>query len=112
MITADGVSIALMVLVTIGASLFVISYLALSPWWKNEAGKNMMAFMAIVAALLIVGLYYRLTGDIPPDWLRIVTWGTINIPVWWRLSILIRAQLGRYVSTRHTCTQCGQECAR
>lgn len=77
-----------------GAGLFVVLYGILAPFYKSESGWNIMSFMLVVATMVTLSLYFRFSGDRAPEWLGVVTWGAAAVCVWWRVLILLRAQLG------------------
>jgi hypothetical protein len=78
-----------------GAGLFVILYALLAPFYRSESGWNLMSFMLVVATMVTMAVYYRLTGERAPSWLQNVLWGAAAGCVWWRVVILLRAQLSR-----------------
>lgn len=97
---------------TVATVLFVVGYAVRSPWRANEIGKNTMLFMSVVAGTLVLTLYYRLTRTIAPIWMATAVWGTLNVPLWWRVWILWKAQHSRYTIQLppHECQHCGQIC--
>jgi uncharacterized membrane protein YjfL (UPF0719 family) len=85
-------------LTALGAIGFCFLYALLAPFYKSEGGWNMMAFMVIVGTMVTLSLYFRSTGTRAPDWLAYVLWGMCCACVWWRVTILLRAQLKRWTS--------------
>lgn len=83
---------ALIALTALGAFTFVVVYGIIAPFYKSESGWNLMAFMAIVAALVVQALYLRLAHTRAPEWLAQLDWSLTAICIWWRVVILIRAQ--------------------
>lgn len=48
------------------SALFVLLYATLSPWWRTEVGRNIMAIMASLAAMGLYASLIDLTGINPP----------------------------------------------
>lgn len=94
----------------LASSIFVAAYAFRSPWWRSEVGANTMALMFVVAFLVTLTVVFRVTGVRAGDWLGALLWGLLNVPLWWRVSILWRAQHGKYQVPMHKCTSCGQNC--
>lgn len=84
----------------LGASLFVIAYAALAPFYRSEEGWNVMTFMVVVVLMIVQSVYFRLSGTRAPEWLSSLDWGLINAVVWWRFTLVIRRQLARRRSTK------------
>lgn len=96
----------------LAAGIFVVSYTR-SPWRRNPAGRNTMAFMAVVALTLTTAVVFRMFDKVLPLWLASVIWFMINWPLWWRVVILWKAQRHKYdveIVPPHTCTACGSLC--
>lgn len=89
---------ALIGLTALGAICFCFLYALLAPFYKSEGGWNMMAFMVVVGTMVTLSLYFRSTGTRAPDWLAYALWGAACVCVWWRVAILLRAQLKRWTS--------------
>lgn len=79
----------------LGAVLFCLTYAVVAPFYKSEHGWNFMAFMAVVAVMVAQVIYYRAVDHRGPEWLSIVDWSLTSICIWWRITILIRAQFKR-----------------
>lgn len=77
----------------LGAFLFCVTYAVVAPFYKTEHGWNFMTFMAVVFTMVTLSMYFRVVGGRAPEWLASVTWGAAAACIWWRISILIRAQL-------------------
>lgn len=75
-----------------GSGLFVVLYAILAPFYKSESGWNLMSFMFVVATMVTMAVFYRFTGGRAPVWLQNVLWGAAAVCVWWRVTILLRAQ--------------------
>ncbi len=76
---------------------FVLIYAATSRWWQYEAGRNMMALMAALAAVTGLGtlrLVY-LGGGEAFLWLRVAVFAFVPAVLAWRLWMLIRIQILR-----------------
>lgn len=83
---------ALIVLTAIGATLFVLVYAITSPFYRSEEGWNVMAFMAVVSAMVAQAVYVRRVGHRLPEWVSQVDWAAACACVWWRLTLVIRGQ--------------------
>lgn len=77
-----------------GALLFVAGYGARSAWWRNEAGRNVMAFMAVIMVLLGLAMVTVVFGlEFPArPWIRAGSFLLLNIVIWWRVGLLLRTQ--------------------
>lgn len=77
------------------AILFVLLYLVLSPWWKREAGRNIMAMMATLAIIGAYGSYTMLTDRRPPAFyqIRFSLFFLMAVIVGWRVIIFIKEQI-------------------
>lgn len=107
------ISTALATSAAIATVVFVLIYGLRSPWTKNEAGRNTMTFMAVVAGILVLTLYFRATRAPAPAWLGVTIWGALNVPLWWRVLILWKAQHQAYELPPlppHLCNKCGEVC--
>lgn len=78
-----------------GSVLFVILYAALAPFYRSQSGWNLMSFMLVVAVMVTLSLYFRFSGGRAPEWVAVLTWGAAAVCIWWRVAILLRAQLGK-----------------
>lgn len=87
-------------LTALGAIAFCFLYAVLAPFYKSEGGWNLMAFMVIVGTMVTLSLYYRSSGTRAPEWLAVVLWVMCCACIWWRVTILVRAQLERFKSSR------------
>lgn len=93
------------------AVIFCAFYLR-SPWRKNVAGRNTMAFMGAVAVVLSIAVVFRAAHLALPLWVGALLWILINWPLWWRVLILWRVQRQPYEPPEvHVCRACGQPCA-
>jgi hypothetical protein len=80
----------------VGCVVFVLLYHVMTDgnWRRTPLGQNVMAFMAVCAALLTVAVA-RVFFDVLPDHLdvlRLCSYCLVAVVVWWRIFILIRAQ--------------------
>lgn len=86
----------LLVFAFLGFVVFCFRYFRYSDWTSTPIGKNAMAFMAICALLLGLGIARRFTSGVwferHGDVLGAVSYGLISAVVWWRVVLLIRAQ--------------------
>lgn len=89
------ISDILVALTALGAVCFVVTYAILAPFYRSESGWNLMAFMAVVATMVTQSIYFRATGNKPTELMAIIDWGAAATCIWWRISILVRAQLRR-----------------
>src|SRR5947207_4424567 len=75
---------------------FVLVYAITSRWWQYEAGRNMMAFMAALAAVTgLATLRLVYPGGEVFLWLRVAVFAFVPALVAWRLWMLIRIQILR-----------------
>lgn len=86
----------LVVLTTVLAWLFVVLYHLSSPWWRSEAGRNLMSMMAVIAAVLSLSAVRIVIGadsDTPWFiWLRVLTFAATPLVIGWRVWMLWRVQ--------------------
>lgn len=80
--------------------LFMLLYQTLAPWWRSEAGRHVMAFMAVlfVALALTASNAMGWTRSMGVFWLlvvEIIVFTLILAVVCWRIAILLRAQRRR-----------------
>lgn len=79
-------------------AVFMATYHLLAPWYRSEVGRNIMAFMGCNQMLLALGVLQMLVGGMAPapwSWfnvLRAAAFAGLGVVVWWRWSLLIRAQ--------------------
>lgn len=63
------------------------------PWWKSTMGRHLMAYMAVMALVLDLGIIRLIFGD---SWwfqlIRLVTFIGVPIVMTWRLVLQIKAQ--------------------
>lgn len=84
---------------TVEAWLFIGMYHLSSPWWKSEAGRHVMTFMGVIAAVLTLSSVRVATGA-PPSaepvtwvtWVRVLVFAGVPAVIGWRIAILWRAQ--------------------
>jgi hypothetical protein len=81
----------LLVLTAIPAVLSVLAYSRV-PWWRTEIGRHLMAYMAIVALLTLLGVVRIVFG--PPwfDTLRTALFALFPVVTWWRLTLIVKEQ--------------------
>lgn len=84
----------------LGAAAFCLSYVILAPFYRSEGGWNIVAFMGVVATMTTLALYYRITKSHAPTWLANTMWTFALVCVWWRVTIVLRAQLRRRKTSR------------
>jgi hypothetical protein len=76
----------------LGCVTFVGLYLWRSVgWWRSDAGRNLMAVMAILLVLLGLVVVGRWWGPLP-HWIWTVGVGVLDAAIWWRVIILWRKQ--------------------
>ncbi len=89
---AGDIGNVLLMLTAALAGAIVLVY-ATTRWWETAAGRNVMAFMACVAAvtgLHVLRLWY--VGGLVFLWLRVAVFALVPLVLAWRLWMLIRAQ--------------------
>lgn len=77
------------------ALLFVLLYMVFSPWWRTEAGRNIMAVMGALAVIGVYASVLQLTANRPPMYAetRFALFAFLAVSVGWRVVLFIRAQL-------------------
>jgi hypothetical protein len=82
---------------TVEAITFCLLYHLSSTWWRTEAGRHLMAFTAVIAAVLSLVMVRIVIGADPPwfAWLRVAVFGLVPWVLGWRLWLLWRAQIAR-----------------
>lgn len=80
-----------------GCVVFVVLYgvMTKGAWRRSALGQNVMAFMAVCACLLTLALaraFFPLLEDHLPE-LRLISFSLVAGVVWWRVVILVRAQM-------------------
>lgn len=84
----------LLILTTVMAWLFVLLYHLSAPWWRSEAGRNLMSMMAVIAAVLSLSAG-RIIADASEDWfvwLRTAVFAATPVVIGWRTWMLWRVQ--------------------
>lgn len=86
----------LVVLTTALAWLFVVLYHLAAPWWRSEAGRNLMSMMGVIAAVLSLSTVRIVAGagiDAPWFiWLRTAVFAATPVVIAWRTWMLWRVQ--------------------
>lgn len=80
---------------TVLAIAFVALYASTARWWETESGRNVMAFMAVVAVQLtlsVVRIFSLVRGEWFL-WLRLGTFVFVPVVLAWRLWMLVRVQI-------------------
>ena len=89
------VLIAVIVFAALPANLFVVLYHLTASWWKSEFGCNLMTLLASLAAALDLSLSRWIFGPWPGlSHAALFVYLAIGGAIWWRLALLLRAQLG------------------
>lgn len=75
--------------------LFVALYFLLSPWWRTETGRNIMAVMG---SLAVTAVYFSLAirqGGVPWGFfpIRFFLFTSLALAVGWRVVLFVRRQL-------------------
>jgi hypothetical protein len=84
----------LLIWAAVMATLSVILH-ARVPWRRSEMGRHLMAYMGVMAAVLVLGVIRIFIGDSP--WfqlIRLVTFIGVPIAMTWRVWLQIKAQRG------------------
>jgi hypothetical protein len=90
---------ALLVLSAIFATAFVVLYAVAAPWWRGQIGRNVMALMFVIAAVLdlsCIRVLVPVTVDV--TWfaiLRVVVFAFVPVVLGQRLWLLIKVQILR-----------------
>jgi hypothetical protein len=78
------------------ATVFIVLYPLLAPFYRSEAGWHIFSFMVVVALLLDHGSATLIFGQYPGrEWVRGIGFPLLAIVLTWRVLILIRVQLLR-----------------
>jgi len=74
---------------------FMVTYHLIAPWWRQAIGQNIMSWSAITGALLGLRMLTLIFGSGYPgeQLLRGLGFVTFAAVVYWRLALLVRAQL-------------------
>lgn len=77
------------------SGIFCVLYLTLSPWWKTQTGRNIMALMGSLA--LSAGYFtWAIVRQGVPPWfypIRFFLFTSLFLAIGWRVVIFVRAQL-------------------
>jgi hypothetical protein len=78
---------------------FVVVYLSVAQWWRSEMGRHLIAFNAVIAAVLwlsVVRVFVPGSADLVWfNWLRLVVFAGVPVVLGWRLWMLIKVQMLR-----------------
>lgn len=62
-------------------------------WWATEVGRHLMAYMTVIAAVLVLSSVRIVIGD---SWgfqvIRLVVFAGVPLAMMWRLKLQVRAQ--------------------
>lgn len=77
------------------AVMFVLMYLVITPWWRTEAGRNIMAVMGTLAVAMAYFGWVISQGGVPDGFwpIRAILFTCMFLSIAWRVVMLIRAQL-------------------
>lgn len=86
----------LLTLLFVGSLGFAVTYQLTARWWKTDIGRNQMVFSicecAVVGISMVAAWWGRFPGQVP---LSLGASTVFTAAVWWRWSVLLRAQAGR-----------------
>jgi hypothetical protein len=101
----DDVATIQAVAAAVAAAAFVVLFALRSRWRSSAMGRHLMGFMAVTALVLTLTVVVRVTGQRPDaavcqrvvpipgwPWIRVAMWAAIDVILWWRLILLVRAQ--------------------
>lgn len=64
------------------------------PWWRSDMGRHLMAYMAVIAATVDLGVLRMLLGDSHPFRIvRLVVFALVPVVLAWRAWLQLKAQL-------------------
>lgn len=89
-----GLANAALVFAATGAVTFVFAYHLLAAWRESAIGRNVMSLMALICALLLVGVLRNYVRGIEShsEVVRLAAYVLIGSVIWRRVFLLIRAQ--------------------
>lgn len=92
----DKIGSVLFLLDAVGMTVFVALYALRSQWRATEAGRLLLRFMAIVAAILVAAVVLGLIGNGAADYarvvLRVVLYGLLLAGIVHLIVLLLRSQ--------------------
>ena len=76
-------------------ALFVVLYAVAAPWWRNLAGRNIMAVMGSVALAFVYFAWVISQGGVPGNFypIRALLFTGIFLSIGWRVLLLIKHQI-------------------
>ena len=78
----------ILVFCAVPATLFVVLFAALDPWWRTPFGLHIMAYSVVVAVILDLAVYNRLTPGELPQWVGPALYVCLGLVIWQRLVLL------------------------
>lgn len=85
----DHLLTAVLTFGAVPAVAFVVAFWILEPWRATRFGRHIMAYSAVVAAILTLAVWARLGGPLP-RWIAPVMYLLLSLVIWQRLSLLVR----------------------
>jgi hypothetical protein len=90
--TVQSVGNILFILAAIPAVLSVVVF-ARVPWWRSGTGRHLMSYMAVVAAVMLLGCVRLAIGRNEFfEALRTAVFAGVPVVMWWRLVLLVKEQ--------------------
>jgi hypothetical protein len=87
----------LLLLSALLATGFVVLYLFVARWWASEAGRHLMAFNTVIAAVLwlsVIRVFVPGSAELAWfAWLRVGVFAFVPVVLGWRLWMLVRVQI-------------------
>lgn len=87
---------------TLVPAVLSVAAFARVPWWRSQVGQHLMAYMSIVALMLLLAVA-PLVWSPPPGWFGHVYRGCFALfmaVTWWRLALILWEQRGVRLSRR------------
>lgn len=87
---------------TLVPAVLSVAFFARVPWWRSQVGQHLMAYMSIVALMLLLGVA-PLVWQPLPGWFEPVyrcCFGLLMAVTWWRLALILWEQRGVRLSRR------------
>ena len=80
--------------IAVSSGVFSLMYLFLAPWYRTQAGRNIMAVMGSLACLVVYFAAAIAVGKAPAAYeVRAIGFVALCLAITWRVRILVKEQL-------------------